>query len=179
MGGQVRSSQGCCDVIKSTNHYENEMLYTFNGQMLNDRPVYVRVGDEYGYWFDYDRNTGEWLRGSMCRFDSQQYSMAYLQGNENSQCPTEQSYWNEFVYKKWRTNLDATVECSQGRDVYCCDILRVHNHREYYTIFKKTTTTVKGRPVYWKKHSDKVIWFNGHSWMYGNYADLAGGRLNI
>merc|ERR1712176_419105 len=85
----------------------------------------------------------------------------------------------EFVNKKWRKNPGASVQCSQQSGVDCCDTLRVHNHREYHTIFKKTTFSIKGRPVYWKRHSDKVIWFNGHSWMYGNYADLASGKLNI
>ena len=95
-------------------------IYVLNGTLVNDRPLYVGHDKEFGMWFDSESEKPSWMLGYLSDLEEGHAYYGFLQGTDDTSCPTSENTWREWRNEDWHAADKAVVECVTGMNVYEC-----------------------------------------------------------
>ena len=87
--------------------YELNGIYTFTGNSINGRHLYVEQNKVYGIWFD--TVYGNWVIGWMSNLaEVNGYAWGY---NEDTFCPSLSKEWKEWWNNQWGFLETVDLQC--------------------------------------------------------------------
>ena len=100
----------CCFDIKASGFSVTEIngIYTYTGNLINGRPLYVEQNRVYGIWTDGDR---DWVIGLMSYLAEGNGDDGLAFNYKDKSCPLFNKKWDELVNNLWTFSQTAIVDC--------------------------------------------------------------------
>ena len=112
----------CCSDIEASGFTRNEMngIYSFTGNYLNGRHLYVDQNSVFGIWFDGEYgDAADWVVGWMSNIAVGKLKNGYVLSNSDTSCPSMTKVWLEWWTSQWLTSETGIMKCLSGIiDIY-------------------------------------------------------------
>ena len=105
----------CCSDIKATGFSNNEIngVYTFTGNFINGRHLYVEDNNIFGIWYNgLSGDAANWVLKSMSDL-AEGYGNSWVVNNEETSCPSLSKVWDEWWNNQWQSKM-GVVQCLSG-----------------------------------------------------------------
>ena len=107
----------CCSDIKASGFSNNEIngVYTFTGNFINGRHLYVENNNLLGIWFNgLSGNEANWVLGWMSSLSEGKVTIGWAKNAKDTSCPTMIKAWNEWWSGQWQYQKMGVVRCLSG-----------------------------------------------------------------
>ena len=104
----------CCSNIKASGFSKKEIngIYTFTGNFINERHLYVGQNPVYGIWYNGLHGAAAgWMSGLMSDLSAGKLLFGWAKNNENTTCPSFTKVWDEWWNSKWLNSETAITGC--------------------------------------------------------------------
>ena len=103
--------------MKASGFSEKEIngIYSFTGNFIYGRPLYVDEKQIYGIWFDGKPWVESWIIGPMTELKAGYYNLNYwVMSNRDTSCPAVTKVWDDTRTDQWADSITAIVQCLSG-----------------------------------------------------------------
>ena len=107
----------CCSDIEASGFTRNEMngIYSFSGNFLNGRHLYVDQNSVFGIWFDGEYgDAADWVLGLMSNIAEGKLTYGWVMSNQDTSCPSWTKVWTEWWNSQWIIAERGIIKCLSG-----------------------------------------------------------------
>ena len=107
----------CCSDINASGFSRNEINgnYSFTGNFINGRHLYVDQNNVSGIWFDGEYgDAADWVVGWMSNIAVGKLKNGYVLSNSDTSCPSMTKVWLEWWTSQWLNSETGIMKCLSG-----------------------------------------------------------------
>ena len=104
----------CCSDIEASGFSKNEIngIYTFTGNFINGRHLYVGQNPVFGIWYNgLYGDAADWVLGWMSELAEGRVTYGWALSNQDTSCPSLTKEWDQWWYNQWVNSETDNVKC--------------------------------------------------------------------